>query len=134
MSVLDYRNFIDGRFIDSGERFEDIDPATGEVRALVHEANAALVEDAVAAARRAFDGGWGKTTAEQRANLLDRIADGIDRRAEDFLAAEVGDTGKPAALASTLDVPRGAANFRAFAAAIRTAGGEMYESPTADGA
>ena len=134
MSVLDYRNFIDGRFVDSGERFEDIDPATGEVRALVHEANAALVEDAVAAARRAFENGWGKTTAEQRANLLDRVADGIDRRAADFLAAEVGDTGKPAALASTLDVPRGAANFRAFAAAIRTAGGEVYESPTPDGA
>ena len=70
------------------------------MRALVHEANAALVEDAVAAARRAFEGPWGKTTAEQRADLLDRVAAGIDRRAEDFLAAEVGDTGKPAALAS----------------------------------
>jgi aminomuconate-semialdehyde/2-hydroxymuconate-6-semialdehyde dehydrogenase len=129
-----YQNFIDGRFVETASRFEDVDPATGQVRAIVHEADAALVGEAVDAAHRALKGPWGRSTVEERAALLDRIADGIDRRAADFLAAEVGDTGKPAALARSLDIPRGAANFRTFASIIRTASGEVYESPTPDGA
>lgn len=134
MSITEYRNFVGGRFVETARRFDDIDPATGKVRASVHEASAGLVEEAVAAARAAMAGPWGGSTVDERAALLDRVADGIDRRSADFLAAEVGDTGKPADLAKVLDVPRGAANFRTFASIIRTAGGEMYESGTADGA
>lgn len=133
MSTTEYRNFIDGQFVSTADRFEDIDPSTGHVRAVVHEASEGLVEDAVAAARTASKGAWGCSTSEERAALLDRIADGIDRRSEEFLAAEVGDTGKPAALARTLDVPRAAANFRTFASLVRTAGGEVYETATPDG-
>ncbi len=132
MPATHYRNFVDGRFVETSAQFEDIDPATGEVRALVHEADAALVEEAVAAAGKARRA-WGETTAEHRAAMLDRIAAGIERRAEDFLEAEVGDTGKPLALARSLDIPRGAANFRAFANLITAASGEVYESPTPDG-
>ena len=134
MPPIAYRNFIDGRFVATTRPFEDVDPATGQVRAVVHEADAALVGEAVAAARTAMAGPWGRSTVDERAALLDRIADGVDRRAADFLAAEVGDTGKPAELARTLDIPRGAANFRAFASIIRTTGGELYESGTPDGA
>ena len=134
MPNIEYRNFIDGRFVATSRPFEDVDPATGQVRAIVHEADAALVGEAVAAARVAMAGPWGRSTVDERAALLDRIADGVDRRADDFLAAEVGDTGKPAELARTLDIPRGAANFRTFASILRTAGGEVYESGTSDGA
>jgi len=133
MPEIDYRNFVNGRFVESGSTFGDVDPSTGKVRARVHEASAALVEEAVHAARGALRGPWGASTIEERAALLDRVADGIDRRSEDFVAAEVGDTGKPVELARSLDVPRGAANFRTFANIIRTASGEMYESPTPDG-
>lgn len=133
MARIDYRNFVDGRFVESRRRFEDINPATGTVHAIVHEADENLVEEAVAAGRRALKGDWGKSTVDERAALLDRIADAIDRRAADFLAAEVNDTGKPAELAKALDIPRGAANFRTFANIIRTAPGEVYESPTPDG-
>ena len=62
-----------------------------------------------------------------------RVADGIDRRAADFLAAEVGDTGKPAALASTLDVPRGAANFKVFADIVKNVPTESFQMTTPDG-
>jgi aminomuconate-semialdehyde/2-hydroxymuconate-6-semialdehyde dehydrogenase len=57
-----------------------------------------------------------------RADPVKRVADGIERRFEDFLAAEVADTGKPVALARRLDVPRGAASFRI----IRGAGMDSY--------
>jgi aminomuconate-semialdehyde/2-hydroxymuconate-6-semialdehyde dehydrogenase len=134
MTDIHYQNFIGGRFLPSSRHYMDVDPATGNDRAIVHEADAALVDEAVDAARTAMNGPWGRATVEERAALLDRVADGIDRRAADFLAAEVGDTGKPAKLASTLDIPRGASNFRTFANLIRSASGEVYESPTADGA
>ena len=133
MSKISYRNFVGGKFIATDRKFDDINPATGQAYAEVHEADASLVEEAADHARGALKGVWGKSRPEQRADLLDRIADGIDRRADDFLAAEVNDTGKPASLASTLDVPRGAANFRAFASMIRTTGGEVFETPTPDG-
>src|SRR5688572_25431669 len=110
MAVAEYRNYVQGRFVASARQFDDIDPATGRVTAIVHEADASLVDDAVDAAGSALRGTWGETTAEQRAAALDKIAAGIERRAEDFLAAEVGDTGKPAELARSLDIPRGSAN------------------------
>lgn len=133
MALQNYRNYVNGRFVETGRQFEDINPATGMAYALVHEADGGLVEEAVAGGRRALQGSWGKSTVEERAALLDKIADGIDRRFKDFLAAEVNDTGKPAALAGSLDIPRGAANFRTFANIIRTSSGEVYESPTPDG-
>lgn len=133
MSGLVYCNFVGGRFVETQDWFDDVDPATGEVRAHVQAASAGLVEEAVAAARSALDRGWRVTTVEARAALLDRIADGIDGRADEFVAAEVGDTGKPASLARGLDVPRGAANFRMFANLIRVTGGEMFEAATPDG-
>jgi aminomuconate-semialdehyde/2-hydroxymuconate-6-semialdehyde dehydrogenase len=133
MSNTQYRNFVGGQFVATNRSFEDINPATGKVYADVHEAGADLVDEAADHARKALKGDWGKTTPEQRAALLDKIADGIERRFQDFLEAEVHDTGKPASLASTLDVPRGAANFRAFSSMIRTTGGEVFETPTPDG-
>jgi aminomuconate-semialdehyde/2-hydroxymuconate-6-semialdehyde dehydrogenase len=133
MALTEYRNYVRGRFVGGERQFDDVDPATGAVRATVHEANESLVSAAVDAARLALRGPWGQTTAEERAAALDRIAAGIERRAEDFLAAEVGDTGKPAELARSLDIPRGSANFRAFANLIRATGGEAYESPAPDG-
>src|SRR5438105_3404019 len=109
--------FVDGAFVDatSGKKFLDINPATGQQACEVDEAGAADVDRAVAASKQALKGPWGKSTPEQRAVLLDKIADAIDRRREEFIRAEIEDTGKPITLASTLDIPRGSANFRMFA-------------------
>lgn len=130
--VSEYRNYINGRFVESAKTFEDLNPANGEPVARVHEADAELVDQAVRAGRAALPA-WRRTSAEQRAQYLERIAAVIERRADDFLAAEVADTGKPVSVASRVDIPRGAANFRAFAAMIRMSGGEVYETPTPEG-
>lgn len=123
-----YRNYVNGRFVESARRFDDFNPADGSVIAQVHEADRALVDGAIAAARAAMEGPWGRMPAAERASLLYRVADEIDRRFADFLEAEMGDTGKPASLASTVDIPRGAANFRVFADILKTAPQESFRT------
>ena len=127
------RNFVDGRFISGGREFDDINPADGALIARVAEASPELVDEAVKAARKALQGEWGHSSVRQRAALLYQIADGIEARFDEFVQAESADTGKPAALASRLDVPRGAANFRAFADLIKTAPLEAFDTETPDG-
>ncbi|MDB5827764.1 MAG: 2-hydroxymuconic semialdehyde dehydrogenase [Variovorax sp.] len=129
-----YRNYIAGEFVESTRRFDDIDPADGSVIAQVHEADRAAVETAIAAGKAAVDGAWGKTPPAQRAAMLYRIADEIERRFADFLEAEMSDTGKPTSLASTVDIPRGAANFRIFADILKTAPLESFKTDLPDGA
>lgn len=128
-----YRNFINGRFVESEKRFAGINPATGVQFAEVHEASRAMVDEAIAAGHRAVRA-WGATSVADRADMLYRIADEIDRRAEVFLEAEVSDTGKPVSLASKLDIPRGAANFRIFADILKTAPLETFRTELAGGA
>ncbi|MEL1263022.1 2-hydroxymuconic semialdehyde dehydrogenase [Pseudoxanthomonas putridarboris] len=113
--------------------FANIDPATGEIAAHVHEADTGIVDQAVQAARAALHGPWGRFTDPQRAAVLRRVADGIRARFDEFLAAEIRDTGKPAELASHLDIPRGAANFDVFADQIANLATETFRSPTPDG-
>jgi aminomuconate-semialdehyde/2-hydroxymuconate-6-semialdehyde dehydrogenase len=128
-----YRLLLGGEWHEGRGWFEDLDPATGEPIALVAEAGPDEVDRAVEAARAALRGPWGRAGTEERARLLRRVADGIEARFEDFLRAEVEDTGKPAALARSLDVPRGAANFRAFADLIASAGESCFHQSTPDG-
>src|SRR6516164_5326032 len=69
---------IDGKWSDakSGKRFDDFDPATGQVVASVAEGDAADVDEAVKAARRAFDSGpWAKTSPADRSKLIWKLAD-----------------------------------------------------------
>jgi aminomuconate-semialdehyde/2-hydroxymuconate-6-semialdehyde dehydrogenase len=131
--VRELRNFVDGEFVGGERLFNDINPADGRVIARVAEAGAETVDAAVQAARRAVQGEWGRWGVRQRAATLYKIADGIEARFDEFVAAESADTGKPIALASRLDVPRGAANFRVFADLIKTASLEAFESETPDG-
>lgn len=132
-AVTERRNFIDGQFVVSARQFPKVSPVDGSIVAMVHEADARQVDAAVRAARGALRGPWGRMGVAERAELLRRIADGIEQRFDDFLAAEVADTGKPVALARRLDIPRGAANFRIFADIVRAAGMDSYLLETADG-
>lgn len=131
--VRNLRNFVGGRFVDGGKAFDVVDPATGEVHALAHEADAAIVDAAVAAADKAVRGEWGSMPLAKRRALLYRIAEGIEARFDEFLEAEIADTGKPHELAHHLDIPRGAANFRVFADAIANLSTETFEMDTPDG-
>ncbi len=128
--------FIGGSFSasQSGERFEDIDPARGTPWASVALAGEDDVDHAVLAAKEAMRGPWGRITVTARCELLDAIADGVDARREEFLQAEIADTGKPASLARAIDIPRGAANFRVFADILRAHGTDAYHTDTRDGA
>jgi aminomuconate-semialdehyde/2-hydroxymuconate-6-semialdehyde dehydrogenase len=128
-----FQNYINGRFVSGGHEFADVNPADGSVIGHAAEADQSTVDQAVMAARRALGGEWGRSTVPARAALLHKIACGIEARFQDFLKAEVADTGKPVSLASKIDVPRGAANFRAFADMIKTAGAESFRTETPDG-
>lgn len=127
------RNYVDGEFVATGKLFNNVSPLHGQVLAQVHEADAALVDRAVRAARKAVEGPWGRATVEERAKALHRVADIIERRFDEFLAAEVADTGRPIEQARKLDVYRGIANFRTFADLGKVAHGDFFETTLADG-
>src|SRR5689334_21530964 len=93
--------FIDGQWREaaSGSRSEVIDPSTCHVITTVAEADAADVDAAVGAAREAFDNGpWSRTPARERARVLHRVADLIRERADEIVALESLDVGKPVTL------------------------------------
>ncbi|TCC46668.1 2-hydroxymuconic semialdehyde dehydrogenase [Kribbella capetownensis] len=127
------RNFVGGEFVASGSTFAKVSPVTGEQIFDVCEADESAVDAAVQAARAALKGPWGRLSEQERAVVLRRVADGLERRFEDLVAAEVGDTGKSISQARTLDIPRGAANFRAFADFATTAATESYTTVLPDG-
>jgi aminomuconate-semialdehyde/2-hydroxymuconate-6-semialdehyde dehydrogenase len=129
----EFLNFIDGAFVATGKTFDNRNPATGRVIGRVHEAGAAEVDAAVRAAQRALRGDWGRLSTVKRVELLYAVVDEINRRFDDFLQAEVADTGKPLSLASHIDIPRGAANFKVFADIIKNVPTESFEMATPDG-
>lgn len=131
--MREYKNFIGGRFVDGPEAFADVNPVNGQQVAWVHEADASVVSEAVKAARTALQGAWGLTSVTERCNLLRRVADLIDERADDLLAAEVLDTGKPEPAARQLDIARAAQNFRTFADVMAAEGVESYIQELAEG-
>ncbi|WP_019629801.1 2-hydroxymuconic semialdehyde dehydrogenase [Actinomadura atramentaria] len=108
-------HYVGGVFRADGPEFPLLSPVDGGQVGTVPEAGRATVDEAVAAARAALDGAWGAASPQDRAAALRRVADGIDRRFDEFVDAEVADTGKPRDLAATVDIPRAAGNFRAYA-------------------
>lgn len=126
-------NFIQGEYTATDRSFDKRSPLTGEVIAQVHEAGAAEVDAAVAAARAALNGPWGRMSVAERVERLYAVADGIHRRFDEFLAAECEDTGKPRSLAAHIDIPRGAANFKVFADIVKNVPTEFFETATPDG-
>jgi len=132
--LKEFRSFIDGRYVEPENWADDVDPATGQAWARYGIATAAQVGDAVAAARTALHGEWGKLSVANRIDLLHRIAAGIEARFDEFLQAECADSGKPWSLARKVDIPRGAANFRVFAETLTHFPDETFHTPTPDGA
>jgi aminomuconate-semialdehyde/2-hydroxymuconate-6-semialdehyde dehydrogenase len=127
------RNYVGGRFLEQGRRFSNTSPVDGRVIGAVVEADAATVDAAVAAARSALRGDWGQMSLQARCKLLHAVADGIERRFDDFVDAEMADTGKSLLQARDIDIPRGAANFRTFADLAQGRSGACFETVTADG-
>ncbi|WP_420468230.1 2-hydroxymuconic semialdehyde dehydrogenase [Panacagrimonas sp.] len=131
--MKDIRNFIDGAFVATGKTFDKRSPLDNTVLGRVHEAGKTEVDAAVAAARAALHGPWGKLAVNDRVDLLYAVANEINRRFDEFLEAECADTGKPYSLARHIDIPRGAANFKIFADVIKNVPTEFFEMATPDG-
>ncbi|USJ28512.1 2-hydroxymuconic semialdehyde dehydrogenase [Ensifer adhaerens] len=129
------QNFIAGEFCSGSSQkfFDNLSPVDGSLVSRVAEASEADVDRAVRAAHKALTGTWNTISLGERCDLIRDVANEIGRRFEDFLAAEMADTGKPHSLASVIDIPRGAANFRIFSDIVRYASEHVYHQETADG-
>src|SRR5271156_5190103 len=106
---------IGGKWVPSksGKTFETINPATEEVLALVAEGDKADVDEAVKAARKAYEEGkWSSISPHQRTRYLLTIADLIDQHADQLAELESLDNGKPLAIAKLADIPGAARTFR----------------------
>lgn len=116
---------IDGQLV-AGEGIAEpiINPTTGETIVSIADGSIDQVEQAIAAAHRAFPA-WARTTPAQRATALLAIADAIERRANDLAQLESLNCGKPLHLARQDDIPATADVFRFFAGAVRCQQGQL---------
>jgi betaine-aldehyde dehydrogenase len=114
------RNYIDGEFRDAadGRTTEVIDPTTGEPYATAPLSAQSDVDAAMAAAAAAFPA-WRDTTPAERQKALLKIADAVEERAEELIAAEVRNTGKPVGLTRSEEIPPMVDQIRFFAGAAR---------------
>lgn len=128
MNVTRHHLFIDGRAEEatSGETFESINPATGEVIAVIDHASADDVDRAVRAAQEAF-GSWSQMTGAQRGRILNRAAELLRERNDELARLEVLDTGKPISEASIVDVISGAECIEYYAGVAATLHGHHYD-------
>lgn len=99
---------IDGKWIDGSKHFDTINPATGEILTQITEASGADIDHAVEAARRAFEdrnGPWRKLSASERARLLWKLSDLVEKHIDEFAELETLDNGKPIFESRYVDMP-----------------------------
>jgi betaine-aldehyde dehydrogenase len=131
--VQELRNFVNGKLVSGweGRTSDVIDPSTSEVYAQAPVSDAGDVDTALRAAASAFET-WRDTTPAERSLILLRFADAIEARADDLIAAETRNTGKPVSITASDEIPPLADELRFFAAAARTAGGKSAGEYLAD--
>jgi betaine-aldehyde dehydrogenase len=118
-------NFINGKSVDStsGETTTLINPATAQPFATAPKSNAADVDLAMKSAAAAFEG-WRDSTPSERQRALLKIADAIEARADEFVATESENCGKPLGLTASEEVPPMVDQIRFFAGAARNLEGK----------
>ncbi|GAA2504410.1 aldehyde dehydrogenase family protein [Streptomyces thermolineatus] len=123
-----YDNFIGGEWAApaEGQYFDNPSPVDGRVFCQVARSTAADVDRALDAAHAAADK-WGRTSATERANLLNRIADRIEENLEKLAVAETWENGKPVRETLAADLPLAVDHFRYFAGALRAQEGSIAE-------
>src|ERR1051326_3026199 len=122
---------INGQWSESNRSFDTFNPATGEVLTQIAEAGAQEVDQAVAAARKAFEdtgGPWRKMSASERGKVLWRIADLIEKHIDELAELETLDNGKPIFEARYVDMPMVADVFRYYAGWATTIHGETVHT------
>jgi aminomuconate-semialdehyde/2-hydroxymuconate-6-semialdehyde dehydrogenase len=120
-------HWIDGeaREAAAGCWLEVFDPAMGKPFAEVARGDASDVDAAIAAAQHAFPG-WSALPNSERARWLEKLADALEARLEDFAHAESRDGGKPIRLAREVEIPRAVSNLRFFAHAATQFSSESH--------
>jgi len=123
-----YDNYVGGEWTPpaKGEYFENITPVTGQVFTEIARSTAEDIETALDAAHGAKHA-WGKTSATERASILNKIADRMEANLIDLAVAETWDNGKPIREASLVDIPLAIDHFRYFASAVRAQEGTVGE-------
>src|SRR6195256_352502 len=116
-AVMRKQLFINGQWRDaaSGQTLEVVNPATEEVIATVASADRADVAAAVASARAAFDGAWGKLSARDRGRLIWKIGERLLERADEIARLETLHNGKPIFESRQIEIPAAADCFQYFA-------------------
>ncbi len=124
------RNYINGELTEpvSKTYLDNYEPATGEVYSQIPDSDERDVLLAFNAAKNAFES-WSKTSLESRMMILMKVADGIEKRMDEFVAAESKDNGKPQKLARAVDIPRAVSNFRFYASALQHFASESHQMP-----
>ncbi|MED5318299.1 MAG: aldehyde dehydrogenase, partial [Bacteroidota bacterium] len=122
MQVL---NFVDGAFQNTPQVLENVTPGTGQVFGTIPRSGAAEVDQAMAAAKRAFPS-WSKTPVAERAACLERLADAVRDHADMLAKEEARDNGKPLSLAAHVDIPRAEKNLRCYASGIQHYASESH--------
>ncbi|MHA7283491.1 acetaldehyde dehydrogenase ExaC [Arthrobacter sp. TMS2-4] len=123
-----YENWIGGEWVSpiKGQYFENISPVTGKAFCEVARGTAEDIELALDAAHKAAPS-WGKTSAAERAQVLNRIADRMEENLEMLAVADTWDNGKPVRETLAADIPLAIDHFRYFAAAIRAQEGQLSQ-------
>ncbi|MEV6876213.1 aldehyde dehydrogenase family protein [Amycolatopsis sp. NPDC051128] len=122
--------FIGGRWREpvAGDRFGAVDPGTGKTLTSVARGSAADVDAAVAAAREAAPG-WAATPGRERARILHRVADLVRTRADEIVAVESADVGKPVSLCRAVDVETVAEQYEYYSAMAQSVDGAARTIP-----
>ncbi len=130
--MIKIKNLIGGQLCPPADEtyLDNVNPAVGQVYSLVPDSGPADVEAAVQSARAAFPA-WSKSTEAERAVVLNRIADLVDRDREKLVRAETDDNGKPLKLARAVDMPRVSTNLRFFAGMAQGFASQSHAMPDA---
>ena len=115
-SLIVYQNYVHGQYIanGTGETFEVINPATGQVSYLVETATEAVQQAAIASSKAGF-ATWSKMTAMERSRILLKAVALLRKHNDELAAGEVLDTGKPLQEAIEVDIVTGADSIEFFA-------------------
>ncbi|MNU55066.1 2-aminomuconic 6-semialdehyde dehydrogenase [compost metagenome] len=125
--MIRIQNLINGELVApvKGQYIDNYEPATGKVYGEIPNSTEEDVELAVAAAEKAFPI-WSNMSNEERGAIVMRISLGIEKRMDEFVAAESRDNGKPLSLAAHVDIPRAVSNFHFFATAVEHFASESH--------
>lgn len=128
--MIRIQNYIGGSLLDPiGDKWlPNFEPATGQVYCMLPDSDDRDVAAAYGAAKAAFPV-WSTISLEHRFQILNDIAERINRQLDELAEAESRDNGKPVWLAKKVDIPRAASNFRFFATALMHFASESHEMP-----